>query len=197
VIRKQPVKPVPQLFGLRPARKAPQFTDLVRRFLKKHFAKVSPAKYVAMAGDRVLNSYRNELAGFFAAALLAKKTLDSTRQVDLPFPEGYFDGSAPVDDAARAELEAYAVALERFLEQCNDSGTPLGYSTAKGVEIWIASVYGLSRPELTEEMRRVWLQLVKGEENIEEAFKLIMRRDPSDLDREYFKYRPAALIGTL
>ena len=195
MIRKQPVKPVPQLFGLRPARKAPQFTDLVQRFLKKHFMKVSPAKYVAIASGKVLNAYRNELAGVFAAALLAKKTFDSTRQVDLPFPERYFDGSAPVDDAARMELEAYARALETFFDQCIDGATPLSYSTAKGVEIWIASVYGLSRPELTEEVRRMWVQLVKGEENIEEAFKLIMRREPSDLDREYFKYRPVALIG--
>ena len=197
MIRKQPVKPVPQLFGLRPARKAPAFTDQLKRFLIKRFARITPAKYVATASARVLNAYRNELAGIFAAVLLAKKTFDSTRQVDIPFPERYFDGSAAVDDAARAELETYAVALEKFLEQCNDSGTPLGYSTAKGVEIWVASVYGLARPELTDDVRRMWTQLVQGEENIEEAFKLIMRRDPSDLDREYFKYRPVALIGTI
>ncbi|MHB1207427.1 MAG: hypothetical protein ACYCZX_17810 [Rhodospirillaceae bacterium] len=195
MIRKQPVKPVPKLFGLQPARKAPRFTDQLKRFLKRHFAKTTPAQHVAKASARVLNAYRNELAGIFAAVLLAKKTFDATRQVDLPFPEGYFDGTAAVDAAGRKELEAYAAALETFHEQCMDGATALSYATAQGVEIWIASVYGLARSDLTEETRRMWMQLVKGEENIEEAFKLIMRRDPSDLDREYFKYRPVALIG--
>jgi hypothetical protein len=195
VIRKQVVKPVPQLFGLRPARKAPHLTDQIKRFLKRYLGKTSPAKSVATASGLVLNAYRNELAGIFAAVLLAKKTFDSTRQVNLPFPERYFDGTAPIDDTARVELNAYAAALEKFLEHCIDGGTPLSYATAKGVEIWIASVYGLARPELTDDVRRMWTQLVKCEDNIEEAFKLIMRRDPSDLDREYFKYRPLALIG--
>ena len=195
MIRKQVVKPTPKLFGLRPARKPPKFMDQVKRALVKWFAKVPPAKHVARVSTRIANAYKTELAGIFATVLLAKKTFDATRQVDLPFPERYFDGTAPIDEAARAELMAYAAALQKFYEQCEDGDTPLSYATAQGVDVWIASVYGLALPDLTLEVRRMWEQLVKGEEGVEESFKLVIRRDPSDLDREYFKYRPKALIG--
>lgn len=195
MIRKQVEKPVPKLFGLRPARRPPKFMDQVKRSLVKWFAKVPPAKHVARVCSRITNAYKTELAGVFATVLLAKKTFDSTRQVDLPFPERYFDGTAPIDEAARTELITYAAALHKFYEQCEDGGTPLSYATAQGVDVWIASVYGLALPDLTPEVRRMWEQLVKGEEGVEDAFKLVIRRDPSDLDREYFKYRPVALIG--
>ena len=195
MIRKKVEKPTPQLFGLRPARRPPKFMDQVQRKIAKYLGKLTPAKRVEKVVTRITNAYRTELAGVFATVLLAKKTFDGTRQVDLPFPEHFFDGTAPVDEAARAELLAYAAALEKFFEQCEDGGTPLSYATAQGVEVWIASVYGLALPELTPEVRRMWSQLVKGEEGIDEAFKLVIRRDPSDIDREYFKYRPVALLN--
>lgn len=194
MIRKQAVKPVPKLFGLRPARKPPKFMEQVKRRIAKALNKKTPAKLVAAVTDRVINAYRTELAGIFATVLLAKKTFDGTRQVDIPFPDKYFDGVAPVDAAARAELMAYGAALEIFQEQCEDSDSPLGYATAQGVSVWIASVYGLAIPDLAPDVRRMWAQLVKGEEGIEEAFKLVIRRDPSEMDRAYFKYRPAALF---
>ncbi len=195
MLRKKAEKPVPKLFGLRPVRKPPKFMDQVKRTLVKWFAKVPPAKHVARVSTRVTNAYKTELAGLFATVLLAKKTFDSTRQVDLPFPEKYLDGAAPIDEAARAELMVYAEALQKFHEQCEDSSSPLGYAIAQGVDVWMASVYGLAIPELTPDVRRMWEQLVKGEEGIDEAFKMVIRREPSDLDREYFKYRPKALIG--
>lgn len=195
MIRKQPEKPVPKLFGLRPQRKAPKLMDQIQRRIAKALNKKTPAKFVAAASTRIANAYKTELAGIFATVLLAKKTFDGTRQVDIPFPDKYFDGTAPVDAAARSELMVYGAALEKFLEQCEDSGSPLGYATAQGVAVWIASVYGLAIPDLTPEVSRMWVQLVKGEEGVEEAFKLVIRREPSDLDREYFKYRPQALLG--
>lgn len=195
MIRKQAEKPVPKLFGLRPKRQAPKFMDQVKRRIAKALNKKTPAKQVATVSARIINAYRTELAGIFATVLLAKKTFDGTRQVDIPFPDKYFDGTAPVDAAARAELMAYGAALETFQEQCEDADSPLGYATAQGVSVWIASVYGLAIPDLTPEAQRMWAQLVKGEEGVEEAFKLVIRRDPSDMDREYFKYRPKALLG--
>ena len=195
MLRKQPEKPVPKLFGLRPQRKAPKLMDQVMRRIAKALNKRAPAKHVAAAVARVSSAYRTELAGVFATVVLAKKTFDGTRQVDIPFPDKYFDGTAPVDDAARAELMAYGAALEKFQEQCEDSSTPLGYAMAQGVGIWIATVYGLAIPALTDDIRRMWAHLVKGEDGIEEAFKLVIRREPSDMDREYFNYRPQALLG--
>ena len=195
MIRKQKEKPVPQLFGLRPTRKPPKFMDQLQRRIAKALNKKTPAKHLAAVTGRVTTAYRTELAGIFATVLLAKKTFDATRQVDIPFPDKYFDAEAPVDAAARAELMAYGAALETFLEQCEDAGTPLSYATAQGVSVWVASVYGLAIPELTPEVRRMWTHLVKGEEGIEDAFKLVIRREPSDLDRAYFKYRPKALLG--
>ena len=194
MIRKQVEKPVPKLFGLHPRRKAPKFMDQVKRRIAKVLNKKTPAKYVAVVSNRIANAYRTELSGIFATVLLAKKTFDGTRQVDIPFPDKYFDG-APIDAAARAELMAYGAALETFLEQCEDSDTPLGYATAQGVSVWIASVYGLAIADLTPEIQRMWAQLVRGEEGVDEAFKLVIRREPSDMDREYFKYRPKALLG--
>ena len=195
MIRKQVEKPVPKLFGLHPRRKAPSVMDQIRRRIAKVLNQKTPVKHVALASRRIANAYRTELAGIFATVLLAKKTFDATRQVDIPFPDKYFEADAPIDAAARAELMKYGAALETFLDQCEESGTPLGYATAQGVAVWIASVYGLAIPDLTPETRRMWTHLVKGEEGIEEAFKLVIRREPSDMDREYFKYRPKALLG--
>lgn len=195
MIRKQKEQPVPQLFGLRPTRKPPKFMDQLQRRIAKVLNKKTPAKHVAVVVGHITNAYRTELAGIFATVLLAKKTFDATRQVDIPFPDKYFDAAAPVDAAARAELMTYGAALETFKEQCEDAGTPLGYATAQGVSVWIASVYGLAIPELTPEVQRMWTHLVNGEQGIDDAFKLVIRREPSEMDREYFKYRPKALLG--
>lgn len=45
-------------------------------------------------------AFRTELSGFVAAALFAKKTLDTSRQVDMPFPDALLSGEGTVDATA-------------------------------------------------------------------------------------------------
>ena len=53
MLRKQPEKPVPKLFGLRPQRKAPKLMDQIQRRIAKALNRKTPAKFVSAAGNRI------------------------------------------------------------------------------------------------------------------------------------------------
>src|SRR5205085_1835145 len=110
------------------------------------------------------------------SALLAKKTLDTTRQVALPFPDAYFEG-APVDEAGRAALLAYAEALQKFQHELEDAEMPLGMAVARGLPTWVASCYALADPALMEQGREIWRRLNANDPNLEDALKLQVRRE--------------------
>ena len=142
----------------------------------------------------VRNAFRVETAGLLAAALFAKKTLDTTRQVDAPFPDAYLSGETPLDDAARAQLAAYAAALEKFQAQMFGRDTPMMVATGKGLSTWIATCYAMALPGLFPQAQEIWAKLVTGADGVEEAHQFLLRRAPSDVERVYFTYRPTALL---
>lgn len=139
-------------------------------------------------------AFRMEVAGQLAAALFAKKTLDTTRQVEMPFPDAYFSGEAPLDEAAIPALMAYAAALVKFQNELNERGTSITTAAAKGMTTWIVSLYAMSIPGLLPQAQELWAKLEHGAEHLEDAHKFLLRRAPSDVERTYFAYRPVALL---
>ena len=84
------------------------------RKLEIYMAQKPPVAQLDEYLENLRSMFRTQVTAYFAVSILAKKILDTTRQVDQPFPEAYFDGTAPIDEAARATLLAYAEALQRF-----------------------------------------------------------------------------------
>jgi hypothetical protein len=136
---------------------------------------------------------REELSGVLAGAMLARKTLDTTRQVSTPFPADYLDGRTPLDESGRAHLAAYGQELKSFQRACVSSGTILSLAVAKGLDTWIMSVSALAIPALIGKGREAWWLLMQGEQSLEQAYRFMVRRDMTDVDFSYLGYRPAAL----
>ena len=136
------------------------------------------------------------LAGELAAAMLAKKSLDTTKQVDLPFPEDYFTGARSIDDEALAILHDYEQKLQRFREQLTHRNTIFTNSVARGVSIWITSIHSLRHPELRARGFELWGRLIQGEPYLESAYHMMLRRDITDVERVYMKFRPSVLISS-
>ena len=126
--------------------------------------------------------------------MLAKKSLDTTKQVDVPFPEDYFTGARPIDDEARATLHIYEQKLQRFREQLVHRNSIFTSSVARGVSVWITSIHALVHPELRSKGEDLWNRLVRGEPYLEEAYHMMLRREITDVEREYMKFRPTALV---
>jgi hypothetical protein len=139
-------------------------------------------------------AFRTELAGELAAALFAKKTLDTTRYIETPFPDAYFTGEVLIDETAAPALLAYAQALVKFQGELNDRGTPVSLAASRGMTTWIVTLYAMSLPGLMPQARELWAKLVIGAEGLEDAHKFLLRRAPSDVERTYFDYRPTALL---
>ncbi len=135
------------------------------------------------------------LAGELAAAMLAKKSLDTTKQIDVPFPEEYFLGTQPVDEAAKATLQGYEQKLQAFREQLAHRNTIFTNSVARGVSIWITSIHALVHPDLRPKGVELWTRLVKGEAELEEAYHMMLRREITDVERQYMKFRPTVFLG--
>lgn len=171
-------------------------------FVKAYLAKRRRLALRARTPERQVADYFAELphsptglAGELAAAMLAKKSLDTTKQVDVPFPEGYFTGAQPVDDEALTTLRAYEAKLQRFREQLVYRDTPFSNSVARGVSVWITSIHALTHPELRANGLELWGRLMQGEPYLEDAYHMMLRRDVTDIEREYMKFRPAVLIA--
>ena len=135
-----------------------------------------------------------ELAGTLAAAILAKKTVDTTRMVEAPFPEAHLDGSALIDEAARAQLIAYVSDLRRFRRICAESETILRMSVAKGLDTWMATISAIAVPGQIDKARELWRLLMQGEPTLEAAYRFMVRRAPTDVEMSYMTYRPALLM---
>jgi hypothetical protein len=195
MLRKPPPQPTYKLFGLLPPRKQKKPFERWLIKLQRRFSQKTPQQHVAALHGRVMAAFRGELAGLLASTLLAKKTLDTTRQVELPFPDAVFDGGGALDESERATLEAYVKALLEFHERCIDAELPLSYATANGVDVWIASAYALLDPALRPQVTETWQRLSQMGPDLPEATKMLLKREPSDVDRVYFTYRPKAVMG--
>ena len=155
----------------------------------------SPEEQVRAHLAAVNGAFRTELSGFVAAALFAKKTLDTSRQVEMPFPEAYLSGETPVDAAAQASLTAYVHELEKFQAALLDRDSAVSLTVAKGLTTWIMTFYAMIIPGMLPQARELWARLNQGYEGVEEAYKFMLRREPSDVERAYFDYRPAFLLS--
>src|SRR5947209_1194654 len=172
MLRKPPPQPTYKLFGMQPPRKQKKPLERWLTKLQRRFSQKTPAQHVEALHERVLAAFRGELAGLLASTLLAKKTLDTTRQVELPFPDAAFDGDGALDAQIRAALEAYVKALQEFHERCIDAELPLSYATATGVDVWIASAYALLDPALKPKVSEIWQRLSQMQTELGEATKL-------------------------
>lgn len=130
------------------------------------------------------------LAGELAAAMLAKKSLDTTKQVNVPFPEDYFTGAKPIDDEARETLHVYERKLQRFREELVHRNTIFTLSVARGVSVWITTIHTLRHADLRPRGQDLWDRLIQGEPYLEDAYFMMLRRDITDVEREYMKFRP-------
>jgi hypothetical protein len=135
------------------------------------------------------------LAGELAAAMLAKKSLDTTKQVNVPFPESYFTGVQSIDEEGLATLRTYERKLQNFREQLLHHNTIFTISVARGVSIWITSIHALVDPELRPRGIELWSRLVRGEPEMEEAYRMMLRREVTDVEREYMKFRPTIFLS--
>ncbi|MSO72370.1 MAG: hypothetical protein EXQ84_02000 [Rhodospirillaceae bacterium] len=172
--------------------------SLVRRLIDKFMGRLekkSPEEQLAAQLAAVQGALRAELAVLLAAALFAKKTLDTTRQVETPFPDAYFSGQTPVDDGGRAALAAYAAALEQFQVALVERDTTPSLAVAKGLTTLIVSLHAMSIPGLLPQGREMWARLAEAGEGVEEGHKFLLRREPSDIERTYFAYRPRFLAS--
>ncbi len=132
-----------------PPRRAKNFFERLHRKLRVYLDRKPPAAYVDeyLAALRV--AFRGEVVGTLAGALLAKKTLDSTRQVDIPFPDAFFDATKPVDDAGRAELTAYAEALIKFHYELEEAESAIVMAVWRGLPTWTFQHSGIRSLEFT------------------------------------------------
>ena len=155
---------------------------------------VSPADQLAAQLEVVRRAGPSELGGILAAALYAKKTLDTTRQVDIPFPDAVFAGDQAIDETVRAGLVAYAAELEEFQAECIAHDTPLSGAVARGLPTWIVSVHAAASPALMPQACEMWAKLATADDHVEEGYRFLLRRDPSDVERSYFTYRPQLFL---
>jgi hypothetical protein len=154
----------------------------------------TPAQFINEHHTALQSALAAELAGNLVAALFAKKTLDTTRQVDIPFPDAYLAGEKPIDEIARAELTAYVAELERFQSELLENDTPVTVAVARGLTTWIASIYTLTEPEMGPKGKDIWQRLLTAEDGIVDGYKFLLRREPTDVERSYFSYRPTVFL---
>ena len=178
-----------------PPRKPKSVWQQLLRKWEIYMAKKPPTAQVDEYLENLRSMYRTQITAYFAVAILAKKILDTTRQVDQPFPEAYFDGTAPIDDAARTTLIAYAEALQKFVHVLEDDNMPISGSVARGLPTWIASCYTLAEPGQFEKGREIWQRLLETKEGLDEAFRMQVKREPSEVERIYFNYSPAVFLN--
>lgn len=170
-------------------------------FIKAYMAKRRRMALRARTPERQVADHFAELsnsptglAGELAAAMLAKKSLDTTKQIDVPFPEEYFLGVLSVDEEALTTLRRYEAKLQRLREQLVYRDTTFSNSVARGVSVWITSIHALVHPDLRPKGIELWDRLMKGEPHLEDAYHMMLRREITDVEREYMKFRPTVLI---
>jgi hypothetical protein len=152
-----------------------------------------PHEEIALLLQTLRAASEADLANILAVALHAKKTLDTTRLVNMPFPTEIFDGALPLDATAVKTLQAYVQGLKRFKAGCIAQGTIMTMSVARGLDVWIATVWSLTLPAITEG-KEIWSLLAKGEGGVQDAYRFTIRRDLTDVEQGYLTYRPRILI---
>gem|GEM_PF-3105441 len=170
--------------------------SLVSILKKRYQKRVSPEKQIEAYVSNVSSCFPGELSAIMAAALLAKKSLDTTKQVAEPFPEEIFSGERELDEASQAMLETYADSLQSLRWDMIDFNSIFSHGVAKGLTTWIVSAYAMSRPEYLPRMRESWSRLMRGESGIEEAYRMLVRRDLTDVEHVYLKYRPKVFLDS-
>lgn len=141
-------------------------------------------------------SFPGERSSTLAAAMLAKKSLDSTRQVSVPFPEEYLDGSKSIDSIAREFLHSYVKELQKLHGEMVRFNSLFSLAVAKGLSTWIVSLHILTRPELLPEGREAWALMLRAEKGAEEAYQMLLRRQLSDADKACLTYRPIVFLSS-
>ena len=76
-----------------------------------------------------------------------------------------------------------------------DRDSAVSLTVAKGLTTWIMTFYAMIIPGMLPQARELWARLNQGYEGVEEAYKFMLRREPSDVERAYFDYRPAFLLS--
>ena len=166
------------------------------RAIGRHFKKPkSPEQLIRDYLAHLRGSFPGELSSTLAAAMLAKKSLDATRQLDVPFPVEYFDGSKAVDAAASVFLRTYADDMLKLHGDMTRFNSLFSLAVAKGLRTWIVSSHILSRPEILPKGREAWTLLMRGEQGLEEAYRMLLRRQLSDVDKACITYRPAIFMS--
>lgn len=155
---------------------------------------IPPEQQVLAHVNTVLHASRAELAYLLAAALFAKKSLDSTRHVDIPFPDKLLASEGPVAEPLREMLRAYVGELEKFQIELAEGDTPVTAAAARGMTTWIISLYTLILPSKEQLGLDMWKKLITAEGDLEEAYRFLLRRDPTDAERSYLTYRPKIFL---
>jgi hypothetical protein len=169
---------------------------LIRALGRRYKKKKTPEQQLNEYLSALRGSFPGEISSILAAAMLAKKGLDTTRQVPLPFPEEYFSGAKPVDEQACAVLITYEHDLQKLRNDMTRFNSPFSMAVAKGLGTWIASLHALSKPEFLSKGEEIWSRLARGEKGLEEAYRMLLRRELSSVDKAYFDYRPAVFSPT-
>lgn len=163
---------------------------LIARFRRKK--ELPPQQELAVFLEGLRRMSAAELGGVLAGAAQARKTLDSTRIVSMPFPLEHFGGALPLDGTATESLLEYLSEMKRFKAVCLAEASILTISVARGLDVWIATVWALTLPAV-EAGREMWAMLAQGEGNVESAYRFMVRRDLTDVERDYLTYRPRIL----
>jgi hypothetical protein len=162
--------------------------------INAHLHRVPPEERVTAYAERVRQAKPMELASMLAAALFAKKTLDSTRHIDITFPEKLLASEEPLGEGALELLRRYIEELEKFAVELKERDTSATHGAARGVATWIVSFYSLTLPGHAQHGKDIWRTLVTAEADIEEAHRFLLKRDPTDPERAYFTYRPMIFL---
>jgi len=167
---------------------------LINRYLKKKRYRTPEQEVADLINGLRAAASAEELAGALAAAAHARKTLDTTRMVETPFPMDILDGQVDLDDANRDRLILYIRELRKFKIYCLGQGTIMTTAVARGLDIWIVTMLTMLLPNM-EVGREIWALLARGEPHVEGAFRFMTRREPSDVERDHMAYRPKAMFS--
>lgn len=171
----------------------PFFRGLIDK-LNARLHYVPPEERVPAHVNMVLQAPPVELKNLLVAALFAKKSLDSTRHVDIPFPEKLMASEEPVAEPLREMLRTYVAALEKFQIELSEGETPVAAAAARGMTTWIISLYTLILPGKEQLGLDMWKKLVSVDGDLEDAYRFLLRRDPTDVERSCLTYRPKRFL---
>jgi hypothetical protein len=133
------------------------------------------------------------MAGHLAAAALARKTLAATQMVSIPFPADILAGDAPLDGAAAERLTAYALEMRRFKARCLTENTTLTLAVARGLDVWIPTMWA-GALSARAEGKQIWALLSRGDNAVESAYRFMLKREPTEVERGFFTYRPRIFL---